>query len=263
MKFYVGDKFPSITGVYLISFDGSDKVYIGSTCANGRCIYENGFGVRWRNHLYRLRSKKHEKKLQNAYNKYGEKNIYFKIIEKCDKNIQFDREQFWINKFNSYKNGYNSCPNSKPKQSFLNTKKAKEKRDSIRKINSEKKESIILELYKKNLSNLQICEITKFNPKTVSKYLFKNKIKNLNGKFNRAKEVYCFNIKTLEIKKYKSVHVCALELNLKKANIHAILNKVTKSRTIHGYSFSRKELTLEQFQNFIIGGNRWHPKPKN
>lgn len=47
--------------------------------------------------------------LQRAWNKYGEDNFEFKIIERCDKDLTLQREQYYLNLYQPYKNdiGYN------------------------------------------------------------------------------------------------------------------------------------------------------------
>ena len=101
-------------GVYCMYFlKNPNKVYVGSTKISGNPIESgNGFWTRWRMHLYYFkRSKGHTLVLQEAYNKYGLDNIYFKILEIIeDKSSILEREQFWINKLNSHVNGYNTNP---------------------------------------------------------------------------------------------------------------------------------------------------------
>ena len=70
-------------------------------------------------HIWKLKSNKHDNRhLQSAWNKYGEENFEFGIIETVD-NIEelFDAEQAWMDYFQSYndKSGYNisayaECP---------------------------------------------------------------------------------------------------------------------------------------------------------
>ena len=53
------------------------------------------------------------KKLKHIYlyrsiNKYGIENFSFSIIEECDNSILDDREKYWIEKLDTFYNGYNS-----------------------------------------------------------------------------------------------------------------------------------------------------------
>ena len=45
--------------------------------------------------------------LQASWNKYGEKNFKFNIIETCTKESLNNRENYWINYYNTLNNGYN------------------------------------------------------------------------------------------------------------------------------------------------------------
>ena len=89
------------SGIYGIKNRVNDKIYVGQT-------YD--FQYRWGKHKTALRSNTHSnKKLQFAWNKYGENNF---IVEK----IQYDNiskeelnneEIKYIKQYDSYNNGYN------------------------------------------------------------------------------------------------------------------------------------------------------------
>ena len=80
-------------GIYKIENTKNNKCYIG--CSKN---IEN----RWKEHLYSLKKDSHHSiKLQNSWNKYGEKHFKFEIIEECDNDILFDREKYYIDKYNS------------------------------------------------------------------------------------------------------------------------------------------------------------------
>lgn len=90
------------TGIYKIENDINNKVYIGSSV----CIED-----RWIRHKKDLlRGKSCSIKLQNSYNKYGEENFVYSIIEECGKENLIEREQFYIDYYRSYEQGYNCCP---------------------------------------------------------------------------------------------------------------------------------------------------------
>lgn len=77
------------TCIYMITNLQNTKIYIGSAV---------NFNYRKRTHLSLLRNNKHHSKhLQSSWNKYGEENFFFEIIEKCDKNKLLEREQFYLN----------------------------------------------------------------------------------------------------------------------------------------------------------------------
>jgi group I intron endonuclease len=99
-------------GIYKIKNIINNKIYIGQTSKN--------FIRRWYEHKRELRKNIHRNLyLQNAWNKYGEDNFDFDIVEEI-KNIENkeelkvileQKEQYWINYFQSLKreSGYNIC----------------------------------------------------------------------------------------------------------------------------------------------------------
>lgn len=80
-------------GIYVIQNIVNNKIYIGSS---------NNIHKRKISHFGSLRRKKHRnRKLQYSFNKYGEENFVFCLIEKVeDLNELIIREQVWIDFFN-------------------------------------------------------------------------------------------------------------------------------------------------------------------
>lgn len=77
-----------ITGIYKIICTITNDMYIGSAI---------NFKERWRRHKKDLRKNKHHSIiLQRAWNKYGESNFEFSIIEECSIEVLIPREQFYI-----------------------------------------------------------------------------------------------------------------------------------------------------------------------
>lgn len=91
------------SGIYKIKNKTNNKVYIGSA-------YD--FQNRWRRHEKSLKENNHHSsKLQRAWNKHGESNFVFEVVEYVeDKSIILEREQFWLDELKAVKNGYNVCP---------------------------------------------------------------------------------------------------------------------------------------------------------
>mgnify|MGYP003656040359 CR=1 FL=1 len=86
-------------GIYEILCLVSLKSYVGSSCN----IYR-----RWGQHRTLLRRGLHRSpRLQQAWNKHGESNFYFSVLEECSRDELFVREQFHID---SKKRDYNSMP---------------------------------------------------------------------------------------------------------------------------------------------------------
>ena len=95
------NKKSEVSGIYKIKNIINGKVYIGQTY---------NLKYRWSRHKSDLNNNRHHNKhLQNAWNKYGEDNFRFEIIEYCPLDKIDEREIYWINTFNSIKDGYNLC----------------------------------------------------------------------------------------------------------------------------------------------------------
>jgi group I intron endonuclease len=89
-----------ICGVYKITNKVNGKLYVGSS---------NNIENRWHQHKLQLRDGIHTNQhLQSAWNLYGEDSFMFEIIEECSPEIQFEREQYYLNTLNPFEErGYN------------------------------------------------------------------------------------------------------------------------------------------------------------
>jgi group I intron endonuclease len=84
-------------GIYRIKNLVNDKCYYGSS---------KNIEKRWKTHLNQLRNKKHINCiLQKAWNKYGEDNFSFEIVEKCELENIFEVEQKYIDTCGDYNIG--------------------------------------------------------------------------------------------------------------------------------------------------------------
>lgn len=103
-KIYPDEDLKNKSGIYQIRNLLDGKIYIGSaTDFYSRKNYE---------HFYLLRKNKHVNcKLQRAFNKYGEDNFVFEIIEFIkDEDKLLECEQYWMDRFNVVEDGYNIQP---------------------------------------------------------------------------------------------------------------------------------------------------------
>lgn len=101
MNFIDQEKFKNNTGIYIIKNIVNNKVYVGQTFQN--------FQRRYWHHYWKLKDNTHDNKyLQASWNKYGEKNFIFQVIEVVDDvNIIENREIFWINYYLKNNLSYN------------------------------------------------------------------------------------------------------------------------------------------------------------
>ena len=104
-----------ITCIYLISNTINSRIYVGSAV---------DFRLRKNKHITHLNNNIHcNNKLQRFVNKYGIGKLCFKPIELCDKNKLIEREQFYIDKLDSVKRGFNILQTA---GSWLNHKHSEE-----------------------------------------------------------------------------------------------------------------------------------------
>lgn len=91
------DSMKEVSGIYLIENKINGKKYIGQSIN----IYK-----RFREHCF-LSNKNHSY-IDNAIHKYGKENFIFKIIEELskDKNLLNNREKYWIEHYNTFKDDY-------------------------------------------------------------------------------------------------------------------------------------------------------------
>jgi group I intron endonuclease len=115
------------SGIYSIENKINKNKYIGKS------IEPNN---RWYKHISKLRNNNHENQyLQNAWNKYGEENFKFCIIEECEKLYLSEREIYYIKKLNTKRpNGYNLTDGGDGLLGRKVSKKTREKMSKKRKI---------------------------------------------------------------------------------------------------------------------------------
>lgn len=115
----------AISGIYLIMNKINNKKYIGQA---------SNIKTRWTHHKTDLRCGcHHNRHLQASWNKYGEENFVFSIIEECSEECLNDRESYWINYYNSYNNGYNLDHGGNGIRGYVHTEEEIEKMRRIKK----------------------------------------------------------------------------------------------------------------------------------
>ena len=97
--------------IYKITNDINDKVYIGKTLLN----IEKRF-LQHKNDSRRIRLE--TRPLYRAMKKYGCEHFYVELVEECPIQELSNREVYWIDFYNSYKNGYNATMGGEGKQFY-------------------------------------------------------------------------------------------------------------------------------------------------
>ncbi|MGG3889605.1 GIY-YIG nuclease family protein [Metabacillus fastidiosus] len=111
-----------LCGIYMILNLINNKIYIGSSI---------NIKKRWQAHKSYLNINQHSNRyLQNAWNKYGEENFKFKVIDNfIDQSLILLREQYWIDYFQSADEecGYNISPTAGNLMGFKHSDETKRK----------------------------------------------------------------------------------------------------------------------------------------
>jgi len=111
------------TGVYKITNIINNKIYVGSSW---KCIIK-----RWRCHKSNLKKNKHTNKhLQRSWNKHGEENFKFEVLEYCEPLKCMEIEQYYIDTLNPE---FNIC---KRVEGRIGCKLSKEQIERLRVINT-------------------------------------------------------------------------------------------------------------------------------
>lgn len=106
-------------GIYQIKNIKNGRVYIGSSLKIEKRIRIHKDDLR--------KNTSHSNKLQRAWNKYGENNFKFTILEYCKKEQLLDKEEIYIRKYDSVENGYNACYRGRSALGVKRSKEFKEK----------------------------------------------------------------------------------------------------------------------------------------
>lgn len=85
-------------GIYKITNQQTGQSYIGQSVDIKR---------RWIEHKLPCKRINPTKKIYQAFNQYGIDNFTFEVIEECEANKLNEREQYWIDYYDCYNNGYN------------------------------------------------------------------------------------------------------------------------------------------------------------
>lgn len=237
MRYFIKDKktFPKQTGVYLIGFLGTNKVYIGSSSSN------RGFYLRWIKHINNLKKNKQDfPSLRNAYNKYTQDKMFFEVLEVCKPENCLIREQFYLDKFNSYINGYNSRPTVNSNLGLSRSESSKNKIKKKFKKERDKKSTKVINLYiNEKKSTRVISEELKISRSFIKKILKENNIQTRTIGETRRKEIFQYDINGNFLKRYESILDCAKVLNVNTNAIKSVINKESSHCKNYFFDFNK------------------------
>lgn len=217
--------------IYLITNKINNHKYVGQTIDPHK---------RWLEHC---RKSNNSCVIDKAINKYGKENFSFEILEECKTSDANEREIFWIEYYNTYKNkeDYNCHIGGKMQNKENNPMYGKKGFDSpLSKITKELSESIYNDrLQNKNLTIYDLSEKYRINTTTISKILrgihwsnksAENLIKDsflISGKSNK------FNLDYKKCEKiyneYKNNDITFAELSKKYNIAYNTIRKICKS----------------------------------
>ena len=200
--------------VYKILNIINNKFYIGSTIH---------FNTRKREHIYALNKKIHRNVLlQRAWNKYGQENFKFQILEILEENCNLEKilesEQKYLDLLHPYERniGYNINPKA---GSSLGLKMPEAAKEKLRNINKGKKHSLET---RKKISQIQKGKKRKFSSKLLTSQKCRHE-NNPSAKLNWEK------VREIRKKKQegKSGREIAKLFNVTETNISSICNYKT------------------------------------
>ncbi len=243
--------FPKSTGVYKIYFmnSQSNKNYIGS--ASGK----SGFYGRWKSHISALNNNKGLKALQLACNKYNISNMIFEIIEECDSNNCLIREQYYIDKFNSYKSGYNARPIASNNGCMKMKKESKDKISKKWKILRDSKADVVKKLYQDGKTTREISTILKVGRNFIQRIFKENNIIARNDRGFKKRKIYQYALEGEFINEHESVNKCAREIGIKSVrSITLVLNGKCKhcKNFYYSYDILSKDQVIKQINDFNL-----------
>jgi len=261
MNYLVSDRknFPTITGVYLITFKNSNKVYVGSATVTNKVKSQNGFYGRWSKHLYNLRNHKYVLPLQNAYDKYGEDNMVFKILEICEPETCLDREQFYIELYNSYNYGYNGRPIASNNKGFKQTENQKNKIYEKYKLSRDFYSSDVKKLYNEGKTTREISNLLNISRGVITKIFKENNIKPRKLMDYIKIKIYQYDMYGNFINEWDSIKKCSDILKINSHGIQLVLHKKCKQHKGYYFNYNKldKEDVLKNINNLKIKNKKF------
>lgn len=199
--------------IYVIKNHINSKKYVGKTTRTVE--------IRFKEHLNNIYERNNC--LYLAMRKYGKENFYAEELEKCDNEILDIREKYWIEYFDTYKQGYNETLGG----------------EGMPLINYDER---LKEYLNQNLSIRDISKITGISTNSISAYyntiFSKEEIKNKANKIIGSKNstiIEQYDLNGNFIKEYPSLKSIP---NICHRNISDVLNR--RRRSAGGFLWKKK-----------------------
>ena len=207
--------------IYKITNDVNDKVYIGKT---GRTVEE-----RWKEHRKRHKLPSLNRPLYNAMRKHGVEHFKIEVIEECCEDVLSLREQFWIDVYNSYFDGYNA------------TFGGDGKRTGPSSYNSQ----LVFDLFNQGKLVREIVELTGYSKPVVTRILdalaTSKEIRSIRGHLVTSTPVMMIDLHTNEeLRAFSSAHEATTFFS---GNGHGHILEVCKGKRKTAYGYKWKFIT--------------------
>lgn len=222
-----------LCGIYQITNKLNGKKYIGQS---------KHIQQRFNEHIldsFNPNKKSYNFPIHSAIRKYGLENFTFEVIEECSVELLNEREQYYIQQFNTLNNGYNCTPGGEINPQ--SDEKIKQKACHNRNENNQKKYGVI--------STLSLPEVQeKIQSTRKEKYGLSNPNRDITP-WTKAKET--------NLKKYGAPLACCTPENLEKSYWSRVKNgfSFTYRNIETGFVFTSKEasewLHLSSFRSCI------------
>ena len=228
--------------IYKIWNEENDKLYIGQTSV--------GIKTRWSSHLKNYLT--NNAVIYRAMRKYGAGIFHIEQIEECDNSILDEREKYWIEYYNSYKNGYNSTPGG----TALPSGKMFARLD----------DNLLHQLWDKGYSISEIVEKTGYSDTSIREHLYEYEKFSIEESIarginkaakTRSQEISQWDLQGNFIQTYQSAAVASKETNITAQNIYKCLKKERETAGNYYWTYENELpiITKKQVYQYDKQGN--------
>lgn len=200
-------------GIYKITNKINNKVYVGQS---------HFIETRWESHkrnAFYKNSHSYNYILYKAIRKYGVENFSFEIIEECSSEELNKREKYWIDFYNSYKQGYNMTLGG----------------EGNLKIDYNQ----VLSLWEQGFNADEISNGLNINPPTLTYILKYLNISEEDIRKRQAlsisKSVEQYTLEGVYVNTYKSAEEASIKYNILVHNIQSVCRRVNQYKSAGGF----------------------------